>query len=93
MQQKHQRSGRFALQDEAGMRAIQKRQQLTSGCGATGQSRNSDRNRFSTVRRKRNRAKRVAQGLEVSTNPGKTLPIRNNPQLLQQLGVVWMIRV
>ena len=88
MQQKHQRSGRFALQDEAGMRAIQKRQQLTSGCGATGQSRNSDRNRFPTVRRKPDRAERVAQGLKVSSDPGKTLAIGSNPQLPQQVGVV-----
>ena len=78
---------------EAEMRAIQKRQQFTSGCGTTRQSRDSDWNRFPTVRRKRDRAERVAQGLKVSTDPGKTLLIRNNPQLLQQLGVVWRIRV
>ena len=93
VQQQHQCSGRCALQVEAEIRAIQKRQQFTSGCSTARQSRDSDRNRFPTVRRQRDRAERVAQGLKVSTDPGKTLLIRNNPQLLQQLGVVWMIRV
>ena len=92
VQQQHQPSGRCALQVDAGMRAIQKRQQFTSGCRTTRQSRNSDRNRFPTVRRKGDRPERIAQGLQVSTDPGKTLPIGNNPQLPQQLGVDWMIR-
>ena len=93
VQQEHQCSGRCALQVEAEIRAIQKRQQFTSGCSTTRQSRDSDRNRFPTVRRKRDRAERVAQGLKVSTDPGKTLLIRNNPQLLQELGFVLRLRV
>ena len=75
VQQQHQPSRRCALQVDAGIRAIQERQHFTSGCGTTGQSRDSDRNRFPTVGGKRDRAKRIAQGLKVSTDPGKTLLI------------------